>query len=394
MSHKAAAFLLAAVLFAAALPCGVCAEEQNRFPEPFVSKEDPYGRNTGIYLPASTTDQELKAALLLRMELGDETWKEDMLLLGTFDALPEGRENRILVASLPDLPEEARQKMPTEFTLLHEQGLCYTYEDEKGTVMVLTADQASSLPLCASSLLEEELLSNTENSYVVIDMNKEQEQEETVSTEAEEYPEAELDLSLWPYPFSRGGKLLPLSIVFPDNISDTELNLLGRVLAMKVGRLSPDTDITVIRWEDAEKDTGRNQIVIGQGEDNGYLKRLLGSQGDTDIGCIRLMKKEEEDQAVLLLYGKDEETLSHVLRFLREEENTDRLEGNCLMVDDQLQYTAVRLESSNEEAGEGSSASDGRVMLVVIIAAGALTATGLVLLVLFSIRDKKNEKKV
>lgn len=400
MSHKAAVFLLAAVLFAAVLPCRIRAGELNRFPEPFVSKEDPYGRNSGIYLPASTTDQELKAALLLRGELGEETWKEDMLLLGTFDALEEGRDNRILVAGVSDLPEEAKNRMPGEYTLLHDQGLCYSYEDEKGKVLVVTADKASYLPRTAASFLEEGVLSASEDSYAVFDMSAPgTKAEEASSSNAWDYPEAGLDFSLWPYPFSKGGKLLPLSIVFPDNISDTELNLLGRILAMKEGKITPYTDIRVIRWEDAGEDTGRNQIVIGTGSDNGYLKELLDSGGEgTDAentACIRLLEKEGEDSsAVLLLYGENEETLSYLLRFLRVEENVNRLEGNNVLVDQDLSYTASRLEAPEGTAVEETDVPRHQPLLLVCIAAGALVVAGLVLLVVFSIRDRKNEGKI
>ncbi len=395
MSLKAKLLLLIAVVLAGFLPMRVSAGEIKDFPAPFISGEDPYGRNTGIYLPSNTTDQELQAALLLRGELGEETWKEDMLVLGTLDTLQEARDNRILIAALSDLPEEAREKLPPESADLKNQGLCYEYEDEKGTVLVVTADEASLLPQTAAFFLNKEGYSNVEGELALVDKAPETAEETSEATESatEEQPVISPDLSLWPYPFRKDGEFLPLTIVFPDDISDTELNLLGRILAMKDGGISSETDISVIRCEDADAESTRNQIIIGTGDNNDYLTALMGEEATGDNGCLRLLLRGEKETPTLLLYGKDEESLSWVLRFLRTKENVNLMEGDGILVDQDLGFTVIRHTETEEEPKEEETEGS-RLTLMICIAAGILTAAGLVLLIVYSIRDRKNERKV
>lgn len=377
--------LFAVTVLVLGIPGIVSAEETQSFPYPFVSDEDPTGQETGIYLPQDTTESELSAALLIRAELGTKTWQEDEIVLGTFAALPkESRKNRILIAAFNELPKEAQKRFPEEEKPISDRPVIYQYEDN-GTVLVLTSKSKEHLVSAASSLIRTEE-STAEETYV---------------------PKAELDLSLWPYPFRIGNSFQPMAIVFSDEILDTELNLLGRVLAMKAEEIPTEIDLKIVRSSQIDTCFGRNLVIIGTENDSEFLTSLLSEEEiRSDRGMIRLTELAQESEDVttnvsaLLLYGKDEETLSYVLRYLRNEENVSRMTGNTLFVDSELnaeslhaeEETETETESEAEEAADPMLQPQGNRGLplgICLVAIGAV-AFGCVLLVINSIRDRRN----
>ena len=148
-------------------------------------------------------------------------------------------------------------------------------------------------------------------------------------------------------------------------------------------------------------------MIIGTENDSEFLTSLLSEEEiRSDRGMIRLTELAQESEDVttnvsaLLLYGKDEETLSYVLRYLRNEENVSRMTGNTLFVDSELNAESLHAEeeTETETESEAEEAADpilqpqgnrGLPLGICLVAIGAV-AFGCVLLVINSIRDRRN----
>lgn len=125
------------------------------YPFPFVSSIDENGEDCGIYVPDDADNSELEAALLLRANLGNETAERDDVSFGTFSGLSDsGKKNRIYVAASDRLPDEVRAKAPDDLTSSGGAAV-FEYDEDGGTVLVVTAENSSDLYEASAMLMDE-----------------------------------------------------------------------------------------------------------------------------------------------------------------------------------------------------------------------------------------------
>ena len=312
------------------------------WPEPFVSADHLKGQSCGVYLPSDPEGEELAAALLLRADLGAHTYQEDTVVLGTFDRMEEEhRADRVVVGTYPHLPEEIRKMLPASPA---DGPTFFSYQDDEGEIQVVTGKDGEAVREGAEELIQRDT---------------------SFTPTLPEVQTSGYDLSLWPFPLRLGNTWNNLLIVLPDEVSNIELNLLGRVLAMKEEGSVPTQGLAVCRastfntmaWEG-------NLLVIGSFSDNTVIGGLQESlilpytkdgssfadtagvlEGfeDTKVAAIQLVPLSEGVNGVAcVISGTGDETLLPLLSFLRKEENCSFLSGNLFVVDEGQRYRAAQ----------------------------------------------------
>lgn len=124
------------------------------YPYPLISSMDNTGADLTVYVPKQALEEELRAAFLLRADLGDETGEEDRIGFKTLPASLPAQGNAMIVAQADRLPEEARKAMPADIDLSRDGAFVYLYGKNGAYVMVVTASRAEYLTEAAYMLLD------------------------------------------------------------------------------------------------------------------------------------------------------------------------------------------------------------------------------------------------
>ena len=131
----------------------------NYYPYPMMSTVDEFGKKCEIYVPEEASDEELRAALLIRADLGNETTDEDDIGLQTMENLNSGDGNKVIIAAKNHLPKDVLNQMPQNSYDLSKGALIYEYKDVSGNVLVLTADKDQDLYEACTLLMDEDRIS-------------------------------------------------------------------------------------------------------------------------------------------------------------------------------------------------------------------------------------------
>ena len=102
------------------------------YPYPLVSSVDQIGAELTIFVPSSATEEELRAAFMLRADLGNETTTEDRIALQTLAHYGRSGKNALIVAQLDRLPAEAREQYNSLGQSFGEGAVVYEYESGDG----------------------------------------------------------------------------------------------------------------------------------------------------------------------------------------------------------------------------------------------------------------------
>lgn len=128
------------------------------YPFPFVSSIDEQGDNCGIYVPEDADDAEMKAALLIRADLGDETSGSDDVKFGSLKEMStDHRANNVIIASKTRLPENIRNSLPSD-AKTNAGAYVFEYSGNGGTTLVITADNSDDLYEGAAMLMDDSRL--------------------------------------------------------------------------------------------------------------------------------------------------------------------------------------------------------------------------------------------
>ena len=138
----------------------------NYYPYPMISSMDEFGKKCGIYVPADASDEELKAAMLIRADLGNETSDEDDVALETFDT--EMRGNRVIIATKDRLPDDVSAKMPENTYDLSRGALVYEYGEADSNVLVLTARDDKNLYEACALLMDDSRISQEKSNMAYV----------------------------------------------------------------------------------------------------------------------------------------------------------------------------------------------------------------------------------
>ena len=149
------------------------------YPYPVLSAEDPEGSLLGIYVPEEASDEEWRAALLVRAQLGAKTGEADRIRLGTFASDDGSRSNRIIVAQEERLPKGLRDSVRTLCGIRTDPGafICNLSGNGAGqqgegdvseTTLVVTAEDEEDLIEAAAMLLDPDRISQVRGSSVFV----------------------------------------------------------------------------------------------------------------------------------------------------------------------------------------------------------------------------------
>ena len=122
------------------------------YPYPLISTMDETGEHLNVYVPENASEEELRAAFMLRADLGDETVREDDIGFLTFSHYTAGK-NALFVASRDHLPETIRSRMPSVSRDLAGGALVYEYGEGDTAILVLTSEDPECLAEGAALLM-------------------------------------------------------------------------------------------------------------------------------------------------------------------------------------------------------------------------------------------------
>ena len=126
------------------------------YPYPLISTMDETGEALTLYVPSQAMEEELRAAFLLRADLGNETSTEDRIGLKPLGGdLPE-TGNALIIAQTDRLPSSAKAHMPADIQESREGAFVYLYGQDGAYTMVLTAASAKDLTEGAYMLMDAE----------------------------------------------------------------------------------------------------------------------------------------------------------------------------------------------------------------------------------------------
>lgn len=175
-------------------------------------------------------------------------------------------------------------------------------------------------------------------------------------------------LSDRPYPFEVSFRFNELQVVIPENISETELDTLGRVIAIYGEQITPYGSLTV-SYADAlttkEQKSG-NMIVVGTYNDNRIIRELnenlsfrysddgnrfasndtmiLSDSYARSISTLQIFPSPyAEDRAVLVVGALDDAGMENLRDFLTDSTNVWKLEKDTVLLDTDRTVTAFEL---------------------------------------------------
>lgn len=158
-----------------------------------------------------------------------------------------------------------------------------------------------------------------------------------------------------PYPFMRLG-LFDASVVVPDEMTATQLDALGQLIATLGGDLAPYGTLTVLRASEFTVENAQtNLIMIGTYEDNPAIVALndklsfqYAQNGDQFVSNAQLILSDEyardlcvlqliqspysSDCAVLIASGTEQDEIERMGEFLSDKENKQSLSGDAFLI--------------------------------------------------------------
>lgn len=140
------------------------------YPYPFMSSIDESGSSTYIAVSDKCTEEELKAALLLRADLGNETGQEDRISLVKESQLPSGEKKVILVSMLENLDETYRSVIEKETgeNNLKEEAVVKLIEEDSSEMLLITSENKDCLEEAAVMLMDESRVSQEKDSIAFV----------------------------------------------------------------------------------------------------------------------------------------------------------------------------------------------------------------------------------
>ncbi|MBR6029716.1 MAG: cellulose biosynthesis cyclic di-GMP-binding regulatory protein BcsB [Clostridia bacterium] len=126
------------------------------YPYPLISTMDENGADLTVYVPEQALEEELRAAFLLRADLGNETDSEDRIGFRTFSGRLPSAGNALVIAQADRLPADVRAHLPEGVDLTREGAFVYEYGSDGAWVMAVTASDAASLTEAAFMLMDSE----------------------------------------------------------------------------------------------------------------------------------------------------------------------------------------------------------------------------------------------
>ena len=471
------------------------------YPYPLVSSVDQIGAELTIFVPSSATEEELRAAFMLRADLGNETTTEDRIALQTLAHYGRSGKNALIVAQLDRLPAEAREQYNSLGQSFGEGAVVYEYESGDGYVIVVTASDEKDLSEGAAMLMDDDRVSQEKYSWAFVPSGSAQTvvQNSTLSAliangetikgltnqdginfigpfhqatniylpfsggfvlgeggkveikmrysdnldfdrslmtvywgstpvaskkltmenadndsfsflmpsdvvgthadsimiafdleiqelyctkRADQMPWAYVsgdstfylpsgvsstyDLGLRPYPFQVLGLFNNLAVVVPEEMSDTEYTLFGRLAALMGTNVSPYGTMSVWRAGNYPLETeNANMIVLGTWHDNSVIRSLndqlsfkfedegarfgsndqllLSPRYAAEISLLQIIRHPYQDgRAILVVSGADDNALSLVDRFSAVQSNTWSFGGDTFIIDSDLETKSFR----------------------------------------------------
>ena len=228
------------------------------------------------------------------------------------------------------------------------------------------------------------------------------------------------DLGLRPFPFQVLGRFNDLAVVVPDEMSDTEYALFGRIAALAGVNLSPYGTMNVYfasRYP-LEKENA-NMIVLGTLKDNDVIQKLndhlsfkfeddgsrfasntqllLSKRYAAEISVLQIIRHPYQDgRAILVVSGADDGALSLVDRFAAVQENTWTFSGDTFVIDTDLETKSFRflevLPEKEMSLSERMAQHKDAVLFTLISTAAMLILFVGALLILLRYRRNVNEE--
>lgn len=174
------------------------------------------------------------------------------------------------------------------------------------------------------------------------------------------------DLAQRPYPFDVLGSFNNLMVVVPDEMSDTEYALFGRIAALTGVDITPYGTMNV-RFASGfvPENENANIIVMGTFLDNAAIRALndqlsfkyepdgsrfagndqllLSSRYAEEISIFQLIRHPyQEDRAIMVVSGPDDKALSLIDRFAAVLSNTWTFAGDAFIIDSDLETKSFR----------------------------------------------------
>ena len=224
-----------------------------------------------------------------------------------------------------------------------------------------------------------------------------------------------------PAPFEMSNRFNEVTVVIPDNISETELNTLGQVTALYGVNISAYGSIETVRAKDFHGDTtDRNLIVLGTFNDNSLLQQLNddlsfkytenGSRfADNDsqlfsadyaarLGVMQLLPSPYgEDRALLAVCAVDDDSMAQIKDYLQEDENTWKLTDDAVLFDADGEIRTYKLlkeeESRTPDLKQFVENNKDTVLFTVIAVAAMLLLLLAVILILVRIYLARRKEK-
>ncbi len=174
------------------------------------------------------------------------------------------------------------------------------------------------------------------------------------------------DLALRPYPFQVLGLFNNLAVVIPDEMSDTEYTLFGRLAALMGTNISPYGTMQVWFASHYPMETeNANVILLGTWKDNTIIQKLneymsfkfnedgtrfesneqllLSPRYAGEISILQIIRHPYQDgRAILVVSGADDKALSLVDRFCAVQANIWDLGGDAYIIDSDLETKSFR----------------------------------------------------
>lgn len=225
-----------------------------------------------------------------------------------------------------------------------------------------------------------------------------------------------------PYPFEKLGQMNDTTLVIPDQMTDTEWELLGNVMSLYGAEIKPYGKFTVQRASEFKGGSGSgNVILLGTYQDNTAIQKLndqlsfaYTSDGqafasndqlllsDTyagDIGVLQLIRSPYQDNcAILVVSGTGDDTLNNIRNFIRVNENVWKLTGDAFLIDSDQETKSFTFLSDEETKSvtlrEAIIANrDAILFTLVSTAAMAVLLIAIILIILRYRRNRNQEKK-
>lgn len=135
------------------------------YPYPLISSMDEYGEKLSVFVPEDASCEELRAAFLLRADLGNETVDEDRIAFLSLERWAERTANAVVIAATDRLPPDVRAALDREKLTAEGGALVFEYGTEDGSTLVLTAENDADLIEGACMLMDDERVTQEKRHY-------------------------------------------------------------------------------------------------------------------------------------------------------------------------------------------------------------------------------------